>query len=341
MNKIERPTINLSAPIELKANPETGARRFSINAYTGRTLKAWFGSFVIDVAGIQTKEKVPILREHERDRIVGWSEKVSKDNGSLLLEGYFSQSTKDGQEVLALADEGFPWQASMGIQPLRIKELNADERATVNGMDLKGPLEIWSETLLGETSMVSWGRDNDTSMSLLSEGEQVSVDYEKQEVSMTTQELKEKHPDIYREVFDAGAASVDLSVVRADGKDEGINAERERVAALLSVDGADDEARQKAITEGLAVDAAYKLFFEAERGKKAKGLQELQSEASLTLGYEAPKEPENLSGDPGQIVSQKAIALSKSEKIGLAEATSRILAENKPLAAKYYGQYTE
>ncbi len=105
---IERSIINLRAPIELKGESGSQNRSFRIEAYTGKAVSSWWGSFVIEIAGIQTKPKVPILREHMRDRIVGWSEKTEKSLKSIALAGVFSNSTPDGKEVLALADEGFP-----------------------------------------------------------------------------------------------------------------------------------------------------------------------------------------------------------------------------------------
>ena len=190
-------------PQSTKSMPESEARRFEIRAYTGKVISSWFGGFVIDIAGMQSKPKVPILREHERDRIVGWSEETRKEKDGLYFSGTFSSSTPDAKEVLALADEGFPWQTSVGIKPLQIKILkNANEAMEVNGKRYNGPLEIWTKTLVGETSMVSWGADNDTGMSLLSEGkgESVVVDIENNSPegvnSMNLEELKQQHPGL-------------------------------------------------------------------------------------------------------------------------------------------------
>ena len=70
------------------------------------------------------------------------------------------------------------------------------------------------------------------------------------------------------------------------GFEVGVNSERERVAALLSVADADEVSKSKAITEGLSVDASYKLFFEAEKNKKAEELKALEESTPDTVGQQ-------------------------------------------------------
>ena len=44
-----------------------------------------------------------------------------------------------------------------------------------------------------------------------------------------------------------------------------------------------------AIDDGIAADAAYKLFYEAERSKRAEGLQNLAREATEPVEVDEPK----------------------------------------------------
>ncbi|MFH0825282.1 MAG: hypothetical protein V2B18_21230 [Pseudomonadota bacterium] len=294
MSTLERSIVTLRAPIELKGEPGSKNRQFRIEAYTGKAVTSWWGNFVIDIAGIQTKEKVPILREHMRDRIVGWSEKTEKSPKAISLAGIFSNATPDGKEVLALADEGFPWQASMGIKPLQIKLLkNADETIEVNGRKFNGPMEIWTKSMLGETSMVAWGADSDTSMTLLSEGEKLSVDIEnciEGAKVMNMEELKAQHPDLYGQVFKLGADSVPLAAEIAKAKAEGEQAERTRVTEIMSAKG-DAEVTRKAITEGLTAEASFKLFFQAEKTGREKALADMQAGLSDSAGGSGKEKP--------------------------------------------------
>ncbi|MDX9788897.1 MAG: hypothetical protein RBT11_19125 [Desulfobacterales bacterium] len=340
MPKIERSIVNISAPVELSEAAEgSKSRRFSVLAYTGKQIDTWFGAFVIDIKGIKTKAKVPILRSHDHGKIVGWSEKTAKDDAGLSLSGVFSDSTDAGKEVLALADEGFPWQASVGVRPLQIRQLGAKETMEVNGKVLSGPnVEVWTKSLVGEVSVVPWGADNDTSIALLSAGDRVSVEttfYTEGGSDMDLKELKEKHPALYDEVFALGAASVDVNSARV----EAASAERERVTAILS-ENADSTATLQAIKDGTSVDGAFKLFYKAEKERKTAELAALAASGNNAIGHQTPATPAPVITDPAAEVSRQALALSVKEKISLADATTRILTEDKTLADKYWSQFT-
>jgi hypothetical protein len=313
MQKNTRPVIELRAPVELKSLPDGQSRRFEIRAYTGKVISSWFGSFVIDIAGMRTKPKVPILREHERDRIVGWSEETRRDSDGLYLSGTFSSTTPDAKEVLALADEGFPWQASVGIKPLQVKILNnASETMIVNGKSYSGPLEVWTKTLVGETSMVSWGADNDTGMSLLSEGkgESVAVEIEgnlpKGDRSMNLEEFKQQHPELFEQAFKLGAESLNPKIAElttqvgqidqklSEAKEAGITCERARCVKLLSAK-ADSDATLKAIKDGTSAAEAFEAFFLAEREGRAKRFDEVAKSLPESVGVQG-----KTAGKPGE-----------------------------------------
>jgi hypothetical protein len=194
---VERSAITLSA--ELRRSPDKAkAGQFSIVGYTGAEISAWFGGFIIDVAGVQVKDQTPVLREHARDRIVGWSSKAIKDGRGLVFEGAFTDTTEDGREALALARDGFPWQASVGIVPRQILKIKKEENYQANGRTYNGPLEIWSASVVGEVSLVAWGADSNTSMQLLSAGsERVRVPVTEKGTTSTT-------PRTFLEAVDQG-----------------------------------------------------------------------------------------------------------------------------------------
>ena len=98
-------------------------------------------------------------------------------------------------------------------------------------------------------------------------------------MEITIEKLEKDAPELLAQIrAEARAAGQD------EGRQEGIDQERARVAELMAVEDADPEARTKAITEGLAVDAAYKLFYEAEKKKKDDALAELEEETPDTVG---------------------------------------------------------
>jgi hypothetical protein len=133
-----------------------GSDRFSGVAYSGAPIDhPWWGRLLIDVAGTRLHEKLPALREHKRDRIVGVIEGHSKDGGALRIEGSFVSSTTDANEVLALARAGFPWRFSIGAWAEAVEEIKAGVAVTVNGRSVQGPAVVWRRTRIGEVSFVS------------------------------------------------------------------------------------------------------------------------------------------------------------------------------------------
>ncbi|MFH1458189.1 MAG: hypothetical protein ABIG31_03355, partial [Candidatus Omnitrophota bacterium] len=140
-------------PVEILASQEgeeTKKRKFSMIANSGRVmLNHWlWGNLAIDLSGVSIgRKKKPALRDHNSNRIVGWTEGINIDEKrGIVAEGIFSEKTEDGVQALELADEGFPWQASIYIPPLVIERVKEGETAEVNGRKLKGPGTIFRKS---------------------------------------------------------------------------------------------------------------------------------------------------------------------------------------------------
>ena len=95
------------------------ANHFHIEAFTGQVIDRWWGKLAIDIDGMKGKQKIPILLNHDVSQIVGYSEQTYKNN-SFFVVGKFSGSTEQSKYVQALAGEGFPWQASIGVKPVKV-----------------------------------------------------------------------------------------------------------------------------------------------------------------------------------------------------------------------------
>lgn len=145
-------------------------RRFSGVAYTGDpiTNHPYWGTVVFDLSLIEVPAKMAILRDHECDDIVGYSDESAVTSEGLVIGGILSKVTEAGLEVTALSDEGFPWQMSVRIQPSRIEELTAGSTAEVNGRTVTGPAYIFRESKLVETSFTPTGWDSGTTATALS-----------------------------------------------------------------------------------------------------------------------------------------------------------------------------
>ena len=299
-SKNQRPVMELSAPVEL-AKKSKGKKQFLITGYTGKPLDTFFGPVVFDIAGMQTKEKMPILREHLRDRIVGYGESF-KDDSNFYVKGEFSGTTEDAREVYDLAVEGYPWQASVAVWPRKVRVLeNSKAKETVNGQEIVGPAEIWTESDVGEVSFVTLGRDDNTAAITLSEkAERTSViiendvEFENQhkqkeskpmaeeKTEITFELLKKDVPELLAEIEDRAFQS---------GREMGRDEERLRVTELLDAD-ADPVETRKAIDSGMDAAEAYKQFYQAEKTKRAEGLKNMMEEATNPQGQEEPAEEE-------------------------------------------------
>ena len=63
---------------------------------------------------------IQVLRNHDGERIVGHGV-ATVAAGKLSLEGVVSSSSADANEVVTLAANGFPWQASIGAEPIKVE----------------------------------------------------------------------------------------------------------------------------------------------------------------------------------------------------------------------------
>jgi hypothetical protein len=284
-------------PVEILTSQEgekTKRRKFSMVAHSGRVmLNHWlWGNLAIDLSGVSIgRKKKPALREHNSNRIVGWTEGINIDEKrGIVAEGIFSEKTEDGRQALELADEGFPWQASIYIPPLVIERVKDGETAEVNGRKIKGPGTIFRKSVLREVSFCALGADEHTSASALKDkGDNIDLDIEiienkKEEVEsmeltdLTLEMLKTGRSDLVEALLKEGRESGAKASL-----DAGVKQERTRALAILK------EAKGFAGMEGVANEAIEKGdSVEVAVGKfKDKRLAELEKNAPSNLGPNA------------------------------------------------------
>lgn len=151
------------------ATGSDGVRRFKMLAYTGARVSGGFNDIIIDLAGVTLgAQRKPILLSHDPAKIVGFSESATIDGDGIRLEGVLSSATEAGREVAATADEGFPWEASVGIAVDKAVRLDDGEEREVNGKMHKGPLTIIQKSRLREVSFVPNGADAKTRVAVFS-----------------------------------------------------------------------------------------------------------------------------------------------------------------------------
>jgi hypothetical protein len=267
--------VTLSAPVLFRDAPEGKLKtEFDITAYTGAVVDRWWGKLAIDVEGIKAKAKMPIFREHFREAIVGYSMANRKENGKFMVSGKFSSVTDAAREVQALASDGFPWQASIGVKPLKIMAIEQGATAEVNGQDLEGPAEIWLESEVFETSFVALGADDNTQVACFSQVNETpapagNISRKEQDMEITLSLLESKAPEL-------------LAKIRKDAADEAFKQGEE---AGRAAGAADELARIKGVSEQAMAghgDLITKLMFDGKTTGPEAAVQVLAAEKKIT-----------------------------------------------------------
>jgi hypothetical protein len=154
-------------------------RRFTMIAYTGGLLRQYWSEYpiVADLAGMTVGgASLPIYRGHDANRIVAHTDKIEVSAKQIKVAGVMSGAGPDAVEVLALASNGFPWQASIGANIDRLELVERGVKIKVNGQTFVGPVYVARATTLSEISFVPRGEDAASSASIaahLREGSQM------------------------------------------------------------------------------------------------------------------------------------------------------------------------
>lgn len=137
-------------------------RRFAILAHTGKVIDFGWHKFIIDLSGMKAaKDVIPALLDHDRSQRLGVIDTVKVDKNGFYVMGKFLSSDL-AQGVLADTDEGFPFQASIGVTGTKVLNIAQGNKHKVNGITVEGPIDVWLESEVTETSFVTFGADDDT-----------------------------------------------------------------------------------------------------------------------------------------------------------------------------------
>jgi hypothetical protein len=140
---------------------KTRLRTFDMLAYTGVAFgRAWTESLVIALDGIAglDPDGLPMLVDHGRmPGPAGVASTLSREDDGIHLAGRLLD-TPEGKHVASLADQKFPWRASIGIRALEERQLGKGETLEVNGTKYTGPdVYVWTKSKLYETSFITAG----------------------------------------------------------------------------------------------------------------------------------------------------------------------------------------
>lgn len=202
---------------------------FTGKAYTGRpmTPSGWGIPIIIDLDGVRfPSQKQPALRQHDHEQIVGHTTKLTADKDGIDVEGVFSGEKVHSNKVTEPAGNDFPWQMSIGADPIRIEFLEAGEEAEVNGITVTGPMDISRETEVSEVSFVPLGADDAT--------------------SATVSASKRRVQAMYKGMLKAAKAGGNVRAAKYSDNDIEQMDEKEAKAALKKCMAGDDDDKAKA-----------------------------------------------------------------------------------------------
>jgi len=188
--------------------------KLRMTAYSGKIIPNhfWWGDLAFDISGMKlTKKRLPILSDHETDKKIAFTDKVLTEDNKIVIdpESTIFVDTPESKEFIQLSREGFPYESSVRMQPLKIQRLAEKETAEVNGFTMKGPGTIIREWNLKEASVCVFGYDSNTQSKAFSEKvdltyTDVSVEVKnlnlKEVKTMTLEELKRDNPELYAEM---------------------------------------------------------------------------------------------------------------------------------------------
>ena len=143
-------------------------RRFAGTAYAGGVITdhPMFDRVAFDLGSTTFKTPAPILFEHKEPIGVIDSAQLG---GKVAIDGHlFSDVSDAARNVVDMADRGMPWQLSVEIYPGRTDRIAAGTRVSLNGGNVDGPLTVFRDNRIRETSFVPLGADDRTSVSIAS-----------------------------------------------------------------------------------------------------------------------------------------------------------------------------
>ena len=269
-------------------------------AYSGgkMNLPGWKHPVVVDLAGMDIPETVPLLTNHENktDSRVGIISASIKDN-VLEISGEIVSDSKDAQDIVAQGKAGADWQLSIGAD-VKECELVKSSRS-VNGQEIEGPFYHVTKSTLREVSVVAVGADAHTSMKVTAnfnlskpniEGESMTEENKNNvsaadETVNTEQEKKqetaapaakeneaEKKPEQAKaEATPAAitASATDVSATAKEAAVAAVKAERERVSAIQGIcNGEFPEIEKQAIASGWTPEVVTKKVLETIRAER-------------------------------------------------------------------------
>lgn len=148
----------------------TKQRRFAIEAYDGGPLpvEGFELPVIVDLATLSYPDSIPILIDHTADveHTIGCTETITTDGQTMQMVGPVTATSTLALDVVAQADKGQRWQASIGIRVGELQEIQAGQVIVVNKQSFRGPVFVARNSQMFETSVLPAGADWTTTVNL-------------------------------------------------------------------------------------------------------------------------------------------------------------------------------
>jgi len=253
---------------------ENEAPKLDMTIYSGKIIKDhwWWGNLAIDLSGLTfLQKKTPILENHDTSKKIAFANNILIDNEfgvKVDPDKVTFVDTEESKEFQKLSKEGFPYQASISVNPSEVIRLGEKDTVEVNGFTMKGPGTVFKKAVINEGSVCVFGWDSKTQSSAFSK-EEVDVDInivgdeaeedtpsieknvekndntemnndskeERQMEKLTLEQLKAEHPDLVTSLTDEAVASVEAKFNKEkEGLEAKIEASDTKLASLEKKD---------------------------------------------------------------------------------------------------------
>lgn len=158
--------------LEAAVSDENGhrARRFTLESYSGEKMRVsgWSSPVVVNLSGLRFKTHKPVFYDHQKslEALIGQTDRIEVINNRLIATGLVVNDSPLTAKVMELNDKGFKWSSSIGTVVNAYRQIDRNEKVTVNGQEYTGPLTLVEAADLNEISFVISGAAENASATI-------------------------------------------------------------------------------------------------------------------------------------------------------------------------------
>jgi hypothetical protein len=143
---------------QIDFNQSSAPSKFEGIAYNGGKV---FNNIVIDLSSIKIDKSIPLLFQHDHERVIGVVENITNTGNNLISNGaIFSDFDQLAIDIVNKSLRGIKYQQSIGLYDFNLEDIN--DNAVINNQEFNAPITVLKNGLIREVSIVSLGADNKT-----------------------------------------------------------------------------------------------------------------------------------------------------------------------------------